>query len=232
MPQKKYIKKGGVLTKGLNSNQVKSVKAITRKVLRSTMETKTVGGIQENQQLLHNKTAYYTGLLSTKQGVTDPNDQSGASARIGDEISLRNVNVRFWLSNKNDRPNVMYKCYLFWYTSGASLSDAYCYFTNVNKMLDRANTENIGIIDQKTIFSQSSYSTGVSSVGGSAKEHSQLCTLNGNWKGKKIVYTNGGSTPTKKDIGFMVVAYDAYGSLQTDNIASFAYNYVTRFQDP
>ncbi|AXH75133.1 MAG: putative capsid protein [Circoviridae sp.] len=216
----------------LSKKQVKSVKAITKKVLRSTMETKTVGRNKENIELFHNKAFYQGGLLSTDQGIVDPNNQQSLKARIGDEILLRNTNVRLWLSNKNDRPNVMYKCILFWYESGAQLSDAYCYFTQTNKMLDRLNVENIGIIDQKTIFSQSSYSTGVASDAGSAKEHSQLCTLNGNWKGKKIKYVEGAPAPADKDIGVCVVCYDAYGTLQTDNIASFAFNYVTRFQDP
>lgn len=125
----------------------------------------------------------------------------------------------------------MYKLFLFWYDAGAQLSDALCFFTQTNKMLDRINNEQIGIIDQKTIFSGPSYSTGVASDAGSAKEHSQLCTLNGNWKGKKIVYDEGAPQPTHKNIGFAVVAYDAYGTLQTDKIASTAYNYVMRFKE-
>lgn len=125
----------------------------------------------------------------------------------------------------------MYKLFLFWYDAGAQLSDALCFFTQTNKMLDRINNEQIGIIDQKTIFSGSSYSTGVASDAGSAKEHSQLCTLNGNWKGKKVVYDEGAPQPTHKNIGICVVAYDAYGTIQTDLIASFAYNYVMRFKE-
>lgn len=170
---------------------------------------------------------YQGALLATTQGVQDPDNQVGNSARKGDKIYLRNVNVRFWLSNKLDRPNVMYKLFLFWYTEGQTLSDQLCFFTQTNKMLDRINNENIGIIDQKTVFSKDMYLNGTEKF-----EHSQLCTLNGNWKGKKIVYDNGGSTPRKRNVGFCVVCYDAYGTLQTDNIASVAYNYVTRFQDP
>lgn len=211
----------------LSKRQQKGVKTITRQVLRGVMEKKTVGKSQENVQLFHNKVLYQGGLLATTQGVTDPNNQSGNAARIGDEISLRNVNVRFWLSNKLDRPNCMYKLFLYWYTEGQTLNDALCFFTQGNKMLDRINNENIGIIDQKTVFSKEMYLNGTEKF-----EHSQLCTLNGNWKGKKIVYSSGGTTPRKRNVGFAVVVYDAYGTLQTDNIASLAYDYVTRFQDP
>ncbi len=211
----------------LSKSQTKDVKAITRSVLRSTMETKTVGKSAENVQLFHNKPFYQGELLATSQGVADPDNQSGNAARIGDEVLLRNVNVRFWLSNKLDRPNCMYKLYLFWYTQGQTLSDTLCFFTQGNKMLDRINNENISIIDQKTVFSKEMYLNGTEKF-----EHSQLCTLNGNWKGKKIRYDQGGSTPEKRNIGVCVAVYDAYGTLQTDNIASIAYDYATRFQDP
>jgi len=213
--------------KALSKSQAKDVKAITRSVVRGMMETKTVGKSQENVQLFHNKPLYAGSLLATSQGVSDPDNQQGNAARIGDEILLRNANVRFWLSNKLDRPNVMYKLFLFWYTEGATLSDQLCFFTQGNKMLDRINNENISIIDQKTVFSKEMYLNGTEKF-----EHSQLCTLNGNWKGKKIIYDQGGSTPKKRNIGYCVVCYDAYGTLQTDNIASLAVDYAVRFQDP
>ncbi len=230
--RKSRFKVKSKLNRVLSKRQQSGVKAITRQVLRSTMETKTVGKQTENVQLFHNKPLYQGVLLGTSQGVTDPNNQSGNAARIGDEILLRNVNVRFWLSNKNDRPNVMYKLFLFWYDTGSTLQDSLVFFTQGNKMLDRINNEQIGIIDKKTIFSGPSYTTGVASDAGSAKEHSQLCTLNGNWKGKKIKYDNGAPQPSNKNIGFCVVCYDAYGTLQTDNIASLAFDYVMMLQDP
>ena len=227
MPMKTVKFRSRKAKSALSKKQTKDVKAITRSVVRGMMETKTVGKSAENVQLFHNKPLYVGGLLATSQGTADPDNQSGNAARIGDEILLRNCNVRFWLSNKLDRPNVMYKLFLFWYTEGQALSDALCFFTQGNKMLDRINNENISIIDQKTVFSKNMYLNGTEKF-----EHSQLCTLNGNWKGKKIIYDQGGSTPRKRNIGYCVVCYDAYGTLQTDNIASLASDYATRFQDP
>ena len=217
---------------GLTKVQRKSVARIANKVAQGLCEKKHFTWLDENRQLLHNKGDYVTNLLSCKQGTKD--DQSAASKtnRIGDEIVLKNINVRLWLSNKNDRPNVMYKCYLFWYDPDATLSDTLCFFTQQNKMLDRINNEAVSVIDSKTIFSGPSYSTGVASDAGSAKERSQLCTLNGNWKAKKIKYDEGGTDPKFKTIGMCVVCYDAYGTLQTDNIASYAYNSDVRFIDP
>lgn len=234
MPRRKKLRVVSRKAKstGLTSLQKKSVKRIAKNVAMTIPEKKVFGFNAENQQLLHNKGAYLTSWLKCKQGTGDPNDQADQLVRIGDEFYLRNVNIRFWLSNKNDRPNVMYKLFLFWYDSNFTLSDATCFFTQTNKMLDRINNENISIIDQQTIFSGPSYATGVASDPGSAKEHSYLCTLKGKWKSKKIIYDEGGAVPKKRNIGTCVVCYDAYGTLQTDNIASYAYNGTVTIQDP
>ena len=221
-----------VRRKGLTKTQVKTVKSIAKKTLLSMSEKKVFGVQAENQQLYHNKPYYVGNILSCKQGVKDDNGLTARDARVGDEILIRNVNVRLWLSNKLDRPNVMYKCYLFWYDSDTTLADSVVFFTQTNKMLDRINNEQISIIDQQTIFSGPSYSTGVASDPGSAKEHSYLATLNGNWKARKITYDDAGTVPKKRDIGMVVVCYDAYGTLQTANIASFAYNQNVKFVDP
>ncbi len=218
---------------GLSRNQIKTVRAIAKAEAMSLPEKKVFGFVDENRQLYHNKTDYLASFLSCKQGTADDNDLAQSRlVRVGDELLLNNVNIRLWLSSKNDRPNTIFKCFLFWYTAGVTLSDTVCFFTQQNKMLDRVNNERISVIDSQTIFSGPSYATGVASDPGSAKEHSYLCTLNGNWKGKKITYDEGGATPKKRDIGMMVVCYDTYGSLQTDNIASYAYNAKISFIDP
>lgn len=217
----KYTKKSNKLSE----TQAKQVKAITRKIVRGRSQKKVFGWQQENIELFHNKPYYVASFLKCKQGVADPNNLTNQEARIGDEILLRQANIRLWLSNKADRPNCMYKCIMFWYDSSLTLSDALCFFTQTNKMLDRPNNENISVIDEKTVFSRENYAT-------TEKEHSYLCTLNGNWKGHKVIYDEGGFVPKKRDIGILVVAYDAYGTLQTDNIASFAYNAKIVFNNP
>ncbi len=225
----KFIKlKKKIRLKGLSKNQQKSVRRIAKNVAMKLPERKVFGFLDENRQLTHNKTDYLGNFLECKQGTADPNDIQGSSnrlVRVGDEFYLREVNIRMWLSNKSDRPNVMYKAYMFWYDSEATLSDATCYFTQQNKMLDRINNEQISIIDSQTIFSGPSYSE-------TEKEHSYLCTLKGKWKSRKITYDSGGKSPKKRTIGLMVVAYDAYGTLQSDIIASYAYNAKIVIQDP
>ncbi len=121
----------------------------------------------------------------------------------------------------------MYKAYLFWYDADATLSDGYCFFSQQNKMLDRINDETVSVIASKTLFSGPNYALSTN-----PRERSQLMTLNASWKGKKITYDQGGSVPKFKTLGMCVVCYDAFGTLQTDNIASYAYNCAIRFIDP
>lgn len=222
----KSLFKQGRKHAGLSKTQARSVRKIAKKQVMRLAETKTVGKQTEDVELYHNKALYIQNLLATTQGVEDPNDLSTAAARIGDSVSLTNVNIKFWLSNKLDRPNVMYRLIMFWYDTPLTLSDAVCFFTQTNKMLDRPNNENISIIDQKYIFSKAMYLNGTEKF-----EHSQLATLKGNWKGRKIQYDEGGVLPKKRTIGVCAVCYDAYGTLQTDNIASLAYNYNMNFKD-
>ncbi len=111
----------------LSKRQQAGVKAITRTIIRRNMETKTVGKQAENVQLFHNKALYLSNLLATTQGVEDPNDLTTNAARIGDSVKLTNLNIKFWLSNKLDRPNVMYRLIMFWYDTPLTLSDALCY---------------------------------------------------------------------------------------------------------
>lgn len=212
-----------------------TLKNVIRKVARESAmrlsETKTAQQIQENQELDHNVPVYTTDFLNITQG-DEGHSEDRNNVRIGDEIYLKRVQAKFWLSNKNDRPNVMYRLILFWYPSNMSLSNANCFYNQTNKMLDTINTGRLSIIAQKYIKSGASYATGVSSVDGSAKEHSYLTTLSHNWKGKKIKYLQNQATPKNKNIGMCVVCYDAFGTLQTDNIASYAYNMEVFFKDP
>ncbi len=211
---------------GLSRTQARSVRKLARGQVMKLAETKTVGKQQENVQLFHNKPLYIANLLATQQGTEDPNDLANANARVGDSIRLTNCNIKFWLSNKLDRPNCMYRLIMFWYDTPTALADAVVFFTQTNKMLDRPNNESISIIDQKYIFSGPMYLNGTEKF-----ERSQLATLKGNWKGRRVTYDEGGSLPKKRSIGVCVAVYDAYGTLQTDNIASLAFNYNINFKD-
>ncbi len=215
----------------LSRRQRKEVRAIANAAIDEEIEDKEYVYIAENVQLYHNKPGYSSKLLQLiTQGVSDGDQSTGGTTkptcRIGDQISLKNVNIRMWLSNKLDRPNVMYKGILYWYPINNAPSDAQVYKTQTNKMLDRYNNKDIQIIDTFIVQSGAMYLNGTEKF-----EHSYLATLNKSYKNKKITFDGLTGVPKGKDLGFSVVCYDAYGTLQTDNIASFAWNMQLVFQD-
>lgn len=214
---------------GLSRAQRSEVRKLAKTVADGEVENKRAVEIHENIQLIHNKPVYVSNIY----GILAYGNQDGTQAgggnlpvRVGDRIEIKNINVRFWLSNKLDRPNVMYKGILFNYPAGASVNDGLVYFTQTNKMLDRYNDKAIKILDTFILKSEEMYDNGTEKW-----EHSYLATLNKSYKGKKITYLQNSNNVAKENLGFAIVCYDAYGTLQTDNIASFAYNIQLTFED-
>lgn len=215
----------------LTKKQKSEVRKIANKMIDAQEEDKQFVFTKENEQLFHNKPDYVFNFLGDIQQGVQSGDQSAAGTgeqtiRDGDRIRLKNINIRFWLSNKDDRPNCMYKGVLFWYPVGLSPSDARVYKTQTNKMLDRYNNKVIKVIDQFIVKSTNNYA-----VDANNHEKSYLASLNKSYKNKLITYDNNGKIPKGWELGFAIVCYDAYGTLQTDNIASYAYQSLVTFED-
>ena len=204
-----------------------------KSLIMKTCETKHAHYLLENQQLMHNLWDIRPSLLRTAQGLKDLDGDQAATdppaIRDGDELYLKNINVRLWLSTKGDRKNVMYRMVLFTYptilppTAGALV---YGGGGIGNNILRRYNTDKISILKHRLI-------TLNSPIADNGKETSHFVSMNftcgSNWR---IQYEAGGQAPKGKDVGFAIVAYDAYGTQQTDNIASYAFDIKVAFKDP
>lgn len=213
----------------LTKSQKSEVRRIANQMMDAQEEDKGFVYTSENRQLLHNKPDYVGKFLGDIQQGTATGDQSNTgigekTCRLGDRIRLKNINIRLWLSNKFDRPNCMYKGILYWYPVGNAPSDTMVYKTQSNKMLDRYNNKVIKIIDTFIVQSKEDYSV-------VEKEKSYLATLNKSYKNKLIQYDNNGAVTKGWELGLTVVVYDAFGTLQTDNIASYAYQSLITFED-
>jgi len=179
----------------------------------------------ENVQLYHNTATVVDQLLQTTVGTSQ-------LTRTGDEVIGQYLKIKFWLSNKNDRPNVMYRIILF-STPLTSQVLAWATNTSSNRMIATLDTDKIKILRQKLIRTQANdYSLEPSA---SNKERSQLYTMNYYLKNRKIKYqADGGGTVLWQgnNIHIAVIPYDAYGTQITDNIASLAYQVSFYFKDP
>jgi len=206
---------------------------LARNAVLKTCETKYVTLAAENINLYHNggATAAYV-IAGNLLGTTQTNTQNG---RLGDEVWPRGLAIKLWLSNKDTRPNVMYRVMVVATPPDqvASTSPANLFQAVLgNKMLDYVNTDKYQIKYEKLVQPFSGdYSL---ESGSTLKEHSKAMKIWIPFKGKLTYALDAGSIPKyqRHCLSLCVIPYDAYGSIATDNIASVAYTARFYFKDP
>lgn len=250
MPGKKRFSK----KKSRKSGSLKSkMRNIAKEEALRLAETKTVGRYGENFQLFHNVPVIVGGYLQQiTQGVTNPTNLKLTNARIGNELYLKNIKQKIWLSNKLDRPNVMYRIIMFKWNANQGAASPFPTVNDIfnwnqtgnlpNCMILNTNKERITVLKDKYIFSDANYAQPyqtqpfpvIAGPGILGRERSQLVTMNKDFKNQKIIYEDtldGTQRVKSKDIYFCYCAYDAWGSIVTDNIASYAVNHEINFKD-
>ena len=216
--RKTFVKKGKYQAR--QQSLVKMIKSIAL----GQAETKRIITAQENQNVYHNTPGILYNLLATSQS----NSQSG---RIGDEVIAQYLKLKLWLSNKSDRPNVMWRVIVYCPRPGTSIID-WQSGSATNRILAVVDTDKLNLKSQKILNPPpGDYSI---ESGAALKERSRYLALNINVKGQKVSYfTDNDTVPKlqKHNICVAIIAYDAYGTLITDNIASYAYSYEFYFKD-
>lgn len=217
-------------------SKVKNLSKMMKTVALKQCETKVASDRAENLQLSHNGTYFKDNFFFTRQGTADNQGfLSSNLCRVGDEIIARGIKFKWWLSNKGDRPNVMYNIYVFYYnTLESPTTSTFWRGTDgvggvMNRMLDQPNPERIKVLKKLTVNSKSQF------VGTAPNlyEHSQYRECYISFNNKKITYRRDNSgVPKGWDLGFAVTPYDAFGTLTTDTIASFAWSSTFYFKDP
>lgn len=217
------------------------VKLIRSVSLKNT-ETKYNQHGAENIQLQHNggisnRVAFADGggiinALKTSQGT-------GQNQRLGDEVFVKGIKFKFWLANKSDRTNVTYRIIVYTAPKDTYAAGAPANFwegTVGNKLLDKINTDKYKILRQRMVYvGGEQRAQTVTDSGVVGKEHTRLVSMWIPMKNKRIKYeSDGGEIPmySQNIIQVGVLAYDAFGTLTTDNIASFAYTSTMYFKDP
>lgn len=226
---KKFVKKS--YKKRSNKKLVNLIK----KVALRPVETKHTHFIGENFQLFHNVPDVQYAHLNTVTAVTDDNTGvQNFSCRIGDEVIARGLSYKFWFASKQDRPNVMYKIVFFKYQSReipASIAPYYQQGT-ANYFTRDLNTEKYKIVKVVQFNLETSGQRMTATDTFQPSEGHKYISVWLPMGNKKIRYENNTSVPSFQDYGYTVVAYDSYGTLTTDNIASYAVNRKFYFKDP
>lgn len=167
-------------------------------------------------------------MLQTIQGTNQ-------FTRVGDKVWGKGLKVKMWLSNKLDRSNVIYRIYAITMPVDSLTANPSNLWsgsvTGNNFLLEIINTDKYKVLYQKVINCQTTSKwTGGDVQRETSRYHSFYLKLN-----RMIGYSadNGQVPKYQRDIiGIGVVAYDASGTLLTDNIASYRLKSRFYFKDP
>lgn len=211
----------------------KTVAKIAKNVVLNLSETKMGNYAKENQQLYHNDWSYPdTNACYTDQGTTDA-DNTQVNNRVGNAVQPRKLWWRIQLFNKLDRPNLHYRVVVFRRNTDSSGGlnavptgePEQVFFPAVlgNLMILPWNREQCTpVYDKIFTLVNPNYGDFVS-VGSTNKEISKIVDINIDLKRfKQFTYNQGGGVPKNAVYQLGILAYDAYGTLTTDNIASYA----------
>jgi len=159
------------------------------------------------------------------------------NTRIGDKVWAKGLKVKMWISNKADRSNVIYRIFAITMPPDQLNNSPAGLFSGAstgNRLLDFINTDRYKVIYHKIINVQttSKWTTpiGETVTKETSRYHSFYLPMN-----RMISYTtDGGNVPKyQKDIiGFGYIAYDAFGTLLTDNLGSIRVKTRFYFKDP
>lgn len=147
------VKRGSAIKKG---TQMRNIVNIARKVAKQTMnknvETKRSNyTCTDGTEIAHNSfITLNSKILETTQGVSDPYTTANNN-RIGDEIMLNGVSIKFMVELNERYSDVTFRFILIKCAKG-DVPSASTLWTGLsgNKMIDTFNTERYTIIKSKT----------------------------------------------------------------------------------
>lgn len=230
-----------------------SFKTRVKRVLMKNSETKMYQFAEENVQLYHNQGYSQNGATIPQQirsmllfyNIWAEIEKGTAKfQRIGDKITPRGMSLKLWLTNKLDRPNIIYRIIVLRLpkavggaTTGPATQDIFdtAQLDSVgNKLLLKIdNDRGFKALYDRCVRVEQGFSARIpvsSTIG--AETHVLKKLWLRNKKARDITYD---STTTKQivnnPIALYVIPYDSFGTLVTDNIASCAYYGTVYYKD-
>lgn len=202
----------------------KGIKRIARQVVLSAAESKDKLYNWGKTELDHNTPAQVAHLNGA---LTMPAEGTGDDQRNGDRIIMRGWKLRFMFGGKYDRPNITWRVIVAACQPGYSYTYS-TFFRNFtgNALLDDVDRDRHTVLKQ--MYMKPQQATLASDTGIATVSH-EYTFVRRMFVPRKLTYkfqTDGGLTHNDKDIICIVLAYDAYGTLITDNIG-----YVQVWQD-
>lgn len=219
-----------------------------KRVMLSQCETKTSSqrfwAGTNAAPLYHNVTNYgMLNLLATTQGTDNPagTTEDGRN-RIGTEIILRGLSLKFMFITAQSRPNLNIMGYVFSYEAALSaITDGQFWCgpsgqgASQNRFLDRPNLNKVKILKKFYVHNLPNYSTVV--PGGQERSNTLIKSLYIPMKNRKLKYQIDGTgagtnVPKFRDIGVALVAFDTTNSLTSDIVGYATAQTTLYFKDP
>jgi len=197
-------------------------------------ETKNFFTGAANIQLYHNGsngTTYgtYVPVIRPLDGMTAG---IGDGYRTGNSVRAKSIRIRLWLSHKLDRPNVMWRV-VIGANTGQNLPGTCAVYLNkapTGEYMTAMPDPGVTLTLYDKIVNPNSYCNAIYPSAATLKErsyfHEILLPYN-----HDLEYNPGNSYPQSYTLCCLVVAYDAFGSLAADNIASYAYTTMLEYTD-
>lgn len=215
--------------KNTRPSSYSTVKKIVSKMIMKKAENKFRHVDLGQAQMYHNT------LLSIKINDTNAMPSQGTSdnQRIGDTINVGAFYIRILCGQKSDRPNVTWRFTVIKIPKAAVVSYG-TFFDNVtgNCLLDSINKDKCKVLKS---FTYKKYLGNTSLVLGSPHVQREITFPIKLWVPYKRVYRfqdDAGTQHGDGDIYVLIQAYDAQGTLTTDNIAYAVTTSTMYYKDP
>lgn len=220
-------------TKGATASRRRLLTLIKKTVMKKT-ELKEKFQNAGKTEIYHN--CFYSGTPINTGFVWPMNDSTlmptqgvAENQRVGDEIYISGFKVRVLIGQKADRPNVNWRYFVLLVPKGSPVTYANWFTLNTgNVMLDDPNRDFVKVLK-----------TGVwrpneaGLVGGSADEYTFTKRMYIPYKKHlKFGSANGAVTHNDDDLHFVLMGYDAFGSLVSDNIGYVQFGASMVYRDP
>ncbi len=179
-----------------------------------------------DQALYHNVPAPLLNIASPWDGITKGSDYI---QRLGNSINVKFVQYSFLLNRKLDRPNVSYRIVATATLGNAGATDTFAeqFLTSSSVTpLNAPPLPGVARVLYDRIIPGGQYSVTPITSGGTGKERTDHIRFNLPINAP-VQYTLDGISVTRLHV--WIVAYDSFGTLTTDNIASVPNAVVTTY---
>lgn len=227
-----------------------SLKKTVKRILNTNTETKYNDIASENVQLYHNVGVSGGALVPVSQ-YSDPTffnpwatipPGTGRANRIGDKIKPLSMTVKLWLANKLDRPNIMYRIIVARLPKsiGASLissSNLYLFqgaqtgFTGNTMILPCDHDKGVKPYYDRVINVQYGFSSLPNGSNGGKELHKYIRLKIKRKSSSNIIFDSTAQNIVNSPLALYIIPYDSYGSLVTDNIASYSMHARMYYKD-